>query len=607
MERIVGIDLGTTNSLIAYVDDAGPQVIADSETGQKTLPSIVSFLPNDRVVVGREAGELARTQPLSTIRSVKRFMGLGMEHVSAEDRQRYRFVDDQGATSSLVRFAIHDRQVTPPEVSAVILRALRGRAEAALQEEVRRVVITVPAYFNDSQRQATKDAGKLAGLEVIRLLNEPTAASLAYGLNTKEEGLIAVYDFGGGTFDVSILRLHTGIFEVLSTNGNTRLGGDDIDQSIAERFLLAELAEDLRGDLQVLNGALRAAEKAKQVLSEQDETVLNLAIPEKGVQLSRGLSRHEMEAAVDEIVARTLEPCRQALKDAGLETQDIEEVVLVGGSTRMPLVRQRVGEFFGRTPLTDIDPDEVVAIGAAVQADTLSGRRRDMLLLDVVPLSLGIETMGGVMSHLIERNTTIPASVKEMFTTAVDDQTAVAVHVLQGERELVQDCRSLARFSIPIEPKPAGVPRVEVTFMIDANGILNVSATDLRTGLERSLEVKPSYGLTDEEVERLLEESIDFAEEDIEQRLLIEARTEADTVLHATDKALRQNAAFLQEGEEEQIAQVVQKVREACAGEDYDLIRDLTEELSQVTTPFAQRIMDSSIQEALGEKQLSDL
>ena len=607
MERIVGIDLGTTNSLIAYVDDAGPQVVADSATGQKMLPSIVSFLPNDRVVVGREAGELARTQPLSTIRSVKRFMGLGMEHVSPDDRKRYRFVDDHQDAAGLVRFAIHDRQVTPPEVSAVILRALRDRAAAALQEEAGKVVITVPAYFNDSQRQATKDAGKLAGLEVIRLLNEPTAAALAYGLNTKEEGLIAVYDFGGGTFDVSILRLHTGIFEVLSTNGNTRLGGDDIDQCIAERFLLAELAEELRDNPQVLNSALRAAEKAKQALSEQDETVLNLSVPDKGVQLSRRLSRQEMEAAVDEIVARTLEPCRQALKDAGLETPDIEEVVLVGGSTRMPLVRQRVAEFFGRTPLAGIDPDEVVAIGAAVQADTLSGRRRDMLLLDVVPLSLGIETMGGVMSHLIERNTTIPASVKEMFTTAVDDQTAVAVHVLQGERELVQDCRSLARFNIPIEPKPAGVPRVEVTFMIDANGILNVSATDLRTGLERSLEVKPSYGLTDEEVERLLEESIDFAEEDIEQRLLIEARTEADTVLHATDKALSQNAAFLQEGEEEQIAQVVQKVREACAGDDYDLIRDLTEELSQVTTPFAQRIMDSSIQEALGEKQLSDL
>jgi molecular chaperone DnaK len=601
VERVVGIDLGTTNSLIACVDGDVPRVIADSRTGNPLLPSVVSYFADGQILVGDDAKALLAEHPLTTIQSVKRFMGLGMEHISADDRRRYRFAGDTG----VVRFALHGRQVTPPEVSAVILRALRGRAEALLREPVQKVVITVPAYFNDSQRQATKDAGRLAGLEVVRLVNEPTAASLAYGLDKKEEGLIAVYDLGGGTFDISILRLHAGIFEVLSTNGDTRLGGDDIDQRIAERFLLAGLPEAQQHDPHVASRARSVAEEAKRLLSDVEAVTLSLEMPEYHIHVARTLTRRELEDAADDIVARTLVPCRQALKDASLDQREIEAVVMVGGSTRMPLVRRRVGEFFGRTPLTDLNPDEVVALGAAIQADTLSGRRKDMLLLDVVPLSLGIETMGGVLSRLIERNTTIPASAQEMFTTAVDDQTAVDIHVLQGERELVQDCRSLARFKIPIDPQPAGVPRVGVTFMIDANGILNVTATDLRTRRERSVEVKPSYGLTDEEVERLLEESIDFAETDIEQRLLIEARTEADTVLHATEKQVRQHAALLQGGEAEQIHAAVKALQDAVQGKDYNLIRDLIDALGTATTPFAQRIMDTSIAEALGGKELS--
>ena len=608
MERIVGIDLGTTNSLIAYTHEDTPRVLADAHTGSSLLPSVVSFLPDGSALVGQPAVEREAAHPLTTLRSVKRFMGLGMEHVSDEDRRRYAFARDAGEENkqALVRFAVHDRSYTPPEISAALLRTLRERAEAALHEPINKVVITVPAYFNDSQRQATKDAGRLAGLEVIRLVNEPTAASLAYGLDKREEGLIAVYDFGGGTFDISLLRLRTGIFEVVATNGDTRLGGDDIDQRIAQRFVLDELAEELWADPRVLSRAQAAARAAKQTLSTHRQASLSLSLPDRG-EFERSLSRRELEAAVDDIIARTLLPCRQALRDAGVAAADIDAVVLVGGSTRMPLVRQRVAEFFGRPPLTDLNPDEVVALGAAIQADTLSGRRKDMLLLDVVPLSLGIETMGGVMSQLLERNTTIPAMVKEMFTTAVDDQTAVEVHVLQGERELARDCRSLARFTIPIEPQPAGVPRVEVAFMIDANGILNVSAIDLRTGRERSVDVKPSYGLNDEEIEQLLEESIDYAEEDFNRRLLIEARVEADTILNATEKTLRDNAAALQEGEADRIDAAVKALQEATVGRDSDRIRELSEALSEATEPFARRIMDTSIQAALADKRVSEV
>src|SRR5262249_4530149 len=417
-----------------------------------------------------------------------------LEHVGADDRRAHRFVE---SSTGVVRFVVEGREVTPPEVSAYVLRELRRWAEAALGEPVSRAVITVPAYFNDSQRQATKDAGRLAGLEVLRLVNEPTAASLAYGLDKGAEGVIAVYDLGGGTFDVSILKLRAGIFEVLSTNGDTRLGGDDMDARLTD-LLLAELPEKLRAHAQVRAQVRGLAERAKRTLSTTERTEVALSLPGGGGEIHRVVTRGDLEALVHDIVARTTSPCRQALRDAGIGAADVREVVAVGGATRMPLVRRHMEDIFGRPPLTSIDPDEVVALGAGIQAGILTGGRRDMLLLEWAPLSPGIETRGGVFTRLIARNTTIPASVKEHFTTAVDNQTSVDMHVLQGERELATDNRSLARFKIPLEPLPAGVPRLECTFLIDANGILCVTATDLRSGRERTIEVKPSYGLTDE-------------------------------------------------------------------------------------------------------------
>ena len=619
MTRIFGIDLGTTNSLIAMMDGAQPIVIRERETGNTLLPSVIALSTDGTVSVGDQAIELephlgratdGRTvgtgipgeQAGVVIRSVKRYMGLGGTDLAPEDRHRYSFADLSGA---VVRFLVGNRSFTPPQISAEILRSLKHRAEAALDEKVERVVITVPAYFDDGQRQATKDAGRLAGLEVVRLVNEPTAASLAYGLQRNAEGKVAVYDFGGGTFDISLLSIKGGVFEVLATNGDTHLGGDDLDRALVD-WLLGELPQQRRTERHLWNSARRAAEAAKKRLSDSDTTEVELELAEG--RIIKKLTRNEFDRIAEPIIEKTIECCRRALTDAHANPRDIDEVVLVGGSTRTPLVRRRVRELFGREPLSSLDPEQVVALGAAVQAGVLMGSQSDVLLLDVVPLSLGIETMGGVMERLIYRNTTIPTSTTEMFTTAVDSQTHVDVHVLQGERELAKDCRSLARFKLgPIEQQPAGLPRIEVTFLIDANGILNVTARDQRTGREHSVDVKPSYGLTDDEIEQMLEESIDLGEADIEQRLLINARNEATQLLTALAKQLKDYGQLTDEEERHGIEEVAAQLESARSGEDRELIARLVEQLNEATTPFAERIMNCAIGEALEKKSIEEL